>query len=420
MFEFNDQHKMIQKMVRQFVEKELEPKVEDIENGEPPYEIMKKFANTFGIPGMIDGVWKKRKKKLQAQEAGEETPAEEKGDDEDGGMEGLGGADPAMAAIIGVELARVSPGFSLALAANTALYGATVMKKGTWDQQDKWGIPVLKFEKIGAWAMTEPGAGSDAYGGMCTIAKHDGDGYRISGEKTFITNAPYADYFTVYAKIDNNDGTPLRNRPIQCFVVERGMDGLETSKPFKKMGMHASPTGAVYLDNVFVPAENLLGKKEKELSKEQSRDVFSGERSGSPIMALGIIEKCIDQCLKYVQEREQWGQRIAEFQAVQHRIAKMYVIRENVRNLMFKQLWQQKNGKVNMTEACAAKAYAGQAAVDVALEAIQIHGGMGYMWETGLERLMRDAKLLQIGGGTDDIQYNTIARELLRSDRLPS
>lgn len=417
MFEFNDQHRMIEKTVRQFVEKELEPNVEAIENGEPPYEIMKKFARTFGLPSMVDGVWKSRKKKLQAKEAGEDVKDE--GDGGGGMVEGMGGDDPVMGAIIGKELSRVSPGFALALSATVGLYGSTVMRKGTWDQQEKYGIPVLKFEKIGAWAMTEPGAGSDAYGGMRTVAKRDGDGYRISGEKTFITNAPHADYFTVYAKLEDGD-VPLRERPIQCFLVERGMEGLETSKPFKKMGMHASPTGAVFLDDVFVPAENLLGKKEKEQSREQSRDVFSGERSGSPIMALGIIEKCIDQCLRYVQEREQWGRRIAEFQAVQHRIAKMYVIRENVRNLMFKQLWSQKEGKVSMAEACAAKAYAGQAAVDVALDAIQIHGGMGYMWETGLERLMRDAKLLQIGGGTDDIQYNTIARELLKNDHLPS
>ncbi|MEW6776232.1 MAG: acyl-CoA dehydrogenase family protein [Bdellovibrionota bacterium] len=418
MFEFNEQHRMIEKMVRQFGEKELSPHVPALEEGMVPYDIMRKFAKTFGLPGMIDSVWAKRKKKLEAAERGE---AKEEGKGKAGmigELGGLGGGDPVMAAIIGKELCRISPGFMLSLSATVGLYGGTVMKKGTSDQQEKWGIPVLKFEKIGAWAMTEPGAGSDAYGGMKTVAKRDGDGYRISGEKTFITNAPYADYFSVYAKLDTGDNTPLRERPIQCFVIERGTPGLETSKPFKKMGMHASPTGAVYLDNVFVPAGNMLGKKEKEASKEQSRDVFSGERSGAPIMALGIIERCIDDSIKYMKTREQFGKPIAEFQGLQFKLAQMFVIRENVRNLMFKQLWAQKEGKVDMAEACAAKVYCGQAAVNVALDAIQIHGGMGYMAETGIEMLMRDAKLMQIGGGTDEIQYNTIARELLRRGRL--
>lgn len=258
------------------------------------------------------------------------------------------------------------------------------------------------------------GAGSDAFGGMRTVARVDGDFYVLSGEKTFITNAPYADIFVVYAKIDR--GGDLRQRPMRAFLIERGAEGLETSKPMEKMGMHASPTGQVFLDEVRVHRSQLLGEVERTEAREQARDVFHGERTGMVPMTLGIIERCLEESLRYAKERVQFGRPIAEFQLIQEKLARMFVARANVRNLFFKLLNSHKDGaRMTMAEASACKLYSARVATEVAMEAVQLMGGNGYMQEFTVERLARDAKLLQIGGGTDEIQIVTIARELLRN-----
>jgi alkylation response protein AidB-like acyl-CoA dehydrogenase len=289
------------------------------------------------------------------------------------------------------------------------------MKKGTPRQRRRWALPLLTLEKIGAWAMTEPGAGSDAFGGMRTLARPDGDRYVLSGAKTFITNAPYADTFVVYAKIDRGDGAPLRERPFYAFVLERGMKGLATSAPMEKMGMHASPTGEVFLEDVHVTREHLLGEVEREPSRESARDVFHGERTAMAPMCLGIIERCLDDSVAYAKQRTTWDTPIADYQLVQEKLARMFMHRENVRNILFKDLWAQRKGiKVSMAEASSWKLYCARAATEVAMEAVQLMGGNGYMTEFHVEQLARDAKLLQIGGGTDEIQIVTIARNLLQ------
>ncbi len=402
MYEFTQEHEMIRKMVRRWTTDKLEPQVDAFEAGEPPYEAMRDFAKTFGIPDMVRGAFEKMEKR--ATEGKGSAPK----------MGGIAGGDPAMSAILSVELSRVCPGFMLAFGASMGLAGGAIMNKGTFEQKKKWGLPILTFDKVGAWGMTEPGAGSDAFGSMRTVARPADGGYILNGQKTFITNAPYADVVLIYAKIDNGDGTPLTDRPIQAFIIEKGTKGMECPPPMKKMGMHASPTGEVFLEDCFVPAAQLLGEKEKVTGRAGGKDVFHSERTGMAPMCFGIIERCLEDSIAYAKERKTWGKPIAEYQLVQEKLSRMFVHLENVKNMMFKQLYMAKHG-VGMTaaEASACKLYCARAATECALEAIQLMGGNGYMQEYRVEMLMRDAKLLQIGGGTDEIQILHIARHLL-------
>jgi alkylation response protein AidB-like acyl-CoA dehydrogenase len=303
----------------------------------------------------------------------------------------------------------------MAFGASMGLAGGAIMGKGTLEQKRRWALPILTWEKIGAWGMTEPGAGSDAFRSMRTVAVPRDGGYLLNGQKTFITNAPYADVIVLYAKIDRGDGTSLPDRPIQPFVLERGDTGLETSKPMRKMGMHSSPTGEVFLQDCWVPADRLLGLEVKQgVGRESGKDVFHSERTGMAPMCFGIIERCLEISLAYAKERVTWGKRIAEYQLVQEKLARMYVHLQNCQNLMFKQLALTAAGRtMTAAEASATKLYCARAATEVALEAVQILGGNGYMQEYRVEMLARDAKLLQIGGGTDEIQIINIARNLL-------
>ncbi len=413
MLDFTDEQKMVQKMVRAWADKELAPHVLPMEKGELlPYPIMKKLIDSFGVAEMARAAFAK----MEARAAAGETIGREKGP--------LGG-DPGLMAIVSMELCRVCPGFMLAFGANLGLAGGAIMAKGTLAQKKRWGLPILTGEQIGAWGMTEPGAGSDAFGSMRTTARLDGDHYVLNGQKTFITNAPFADTLVIYAKlIEDNDTGDLRHRRIHAFVVDKGTPGLGLGKPMDKMGMHSSPTGEIFLQDVRVPASHLLGgepKADEELAaRDQARDTFHTERTSMVPMTLGIIERCLEDSLAYAKQREAWGKKIAEYQLVQEKLARMYVARENVRNILFRLLEKQhKKVAISHAEASMMKLYCARAATDCALEAIQILGGNGYMREYHVEMLMRDAKLLQIGGGTDEIQIVTIAKHLL-ADGLPS
>lgn len=412
MFDFTEEQKTMRKMLRRWVEAELVPHVDALESEAMlPYEPMRKLLKTFGADDMARAAIAKLEKRAAA---GQESAAT--GDDnEDGGGGGMM-RDPGMGAIISIEFSRVSPGFSMAVGASLGLCGGAIMRRGTLAQKKRFALPVLTGEKIGAWAITEPGAGSDAFGGMTTVAKRVDGGYVLRGGKTFISNAPHADVFVIYAKMEHGE-LPLRQRPIHAFVLERGAKGMTLGKPMKKMGMWSSPTGEIFLDDAFVPADQLLGEREKEPSREGARDVFHGERTGMVPMCFGIIERCLEVSIAYAKERKTWDRTIGEYQLVQAKIARMFVHFQNVRNLLFKSLWMAQN-KVPMTmgEASSMKAYCAPAATEVAMEAVQILGGNGYMREFRVEQLARDAKLLQIGGGTDEIQLVTCARALLAGD----
>jgi alkylation response protein AidB-like acyl-CoA dehydrogenase len=328
---------------------------------------------------------------------------------------GRGSQDPYLAALLAVELSRVNPGFTMAFGATLGLCGQTILRRGTPEQRRRWALPVLTLDKIGCWAITEPGSGSDAFA-MRSVAKKLGDDrYVLNGSKTFITNAPYADVMVVYAKLEVAGEEPGR-RPPQAFVLERGMAGLSTGKPLEKMGMHSSPTGEIFLEDVEVGREHLLGGKEAEPAHGQVVDVFKGERTGVAHMCLGIIERVLEDSLAYAKERRAWGEPIAAYQLVQEKFARMMVAYTNVKNIVMKQLHAEQSGLVvSLAEASAQKLYCTRVTTDVCLEAIQIHGGNGYMKEYQVERFMRDAKLLQIGGGTDEIQILHVARDLVEN-----
>lgn len=410
-FDFSDEHKMVRKVLRKWVETELVPAVDALESEAMlPYDLVRKLLDTFGVGEMVRSAFARMEGRVESKAGGKDET------DGEGGGTGMFGRDPALSALLTIELSRVSPGFAMSLGASLGLCGGAIMRKGTLEQKKRFALPILVGEKVGAWAITEPGAGSDAFGGMRTTAKRVEGGFVLSGQKTFITNAPHADHVLVYAKM-HDSALPLRARPIHAFLLDRGMPGLTLSKPMKKMGMWASPTGEVFLDDVQVPADRLLGEKVEEESREGARDVFHGERTGIAPMTYGIIERCLEVALEYAKQRKTWEQSIGEYQLIQAKLARMYIHFQNVRGLLFKELWMASQGlRMTMGEASAMKAYCAPAATECAMEAVQILGGNGYMREYRLEQLARDAKLLQIGGGTDEIQLVTCARALLRGD----
>jgi hypothetical protein len=286
-----------------------------------------------------------------------------------------------------------------------------ILERGSAEAIERYALPIFRFEKIGAWALTEPGAGSDAFGGMRTTAVPDAEGFVLNGQKTLISNAPFADVFAVYARVQIAQDP----RPVRAFAVERETPGLETGRPMRKMGMHDSPTGEVFLRDCRVPSENLLGSLEggAPARGDEALGTINLERAVMPAMCLGIIERCVEESARYAKAREQFGQPIAEFQGLAFKLARMELALENARNLVFKLAWAQREGKLDPRLASLAKLYCAEEAVRVSLDAIQIHGGAGYTAELPLEKLMRDAKMFEIGGGTNEIQLQTIARSIL-------
>jgi len=409
MFELTEPQRMMQDMVRQWCDRELRPRLAQLESGELlPYDLMRDLVRQFGLAEVARASLEKRVRKLR--EGGAEANGGGLGDllgDAD-----AGGGDPMMFALLAKELCRCSPGFASSWGVSLALAGGAIIGKGTAEQIERYGIPVATLEKIGSWCLTEPGAGSDAFGSMQTTARPDGDDYVLTGQKTFITNGPYADVFVVYAKVDR--GQPRAEMAVNTFILERGMPGFAQGKPFRKMGMRDSPTGELFFDGVRVPKANLLGGREKSAEgRADTKESLGNERSGLPAMAWGIIEECYERSLAYVKERRQFGRAIGEFQAVQLDLADMYVKLKNVENIAFRTAWMQKQGVRDVAFVNASKAYCSQVAVDVALKAIQLHGGNGYMEEFHIEKLARDAKLLELGAGTTHINYLTAARALL-------
>jgi acyl-CoA dehydrogenase len=298
---------------------------------------------------------------------------------------------------------------------SVGLTSAAIMSKGTTRQKERWALDLLTLDKIGAWAITEPGSGSDAFGGMKSTARRIGDEYVLNGSKTFITNGPYADTIVFICKLDDGETEP-RKRKVLHFVLDKGMPGLTQTKPLRKMGLHSSPTGELFVEDVRCERDRLLGETEDVPGRSGAKATFSMERSGVAAMALGIVSQCLDLCVAYAKTRVQFGKPIGEFQLIQLKLAKMEVARMNLTNLVFRQIEMSAAGKsMELAEASACKLYAAQTAMEVALEAVQLFGGNGYMAEYQVEQLCRDAKVLQIYGGTDEIQVSQIARSLLAS-----
>ncbi|MCB1270663.1 MAG: acyl-CoA dehydrogenase family protein [Microthrixaceae bacterium] len=413
MIRWSDEQEMVRSAVREFVDSEIRPHREELEFGEmPPYDLLRKMFKTFGMDAMARDSFAKRIERERAIEAGADRAE---------GGEGRGGrsADQVAFSIIPIiELCRVCPGMVTAMGVSMGLTASAVMSKGTIEQKERWGLDLLTMDKIGAWAITEPDSGSDAFGSMKSTARRDGDEYVLNGSKTFITNGPYADTIVFICKLD--EGNPPAERTVLQFVLDSGMEGLEQPKPFTKMGIHSSPTGMLYLNDVRVGRDRLLGGSEEAFKgsggKEASKATFSIERTGVAAMALGIVDRCLELSLDYAREREQFGQPIGQFQLIQLKLARMEVARMNLQNLVFRHIEMAAEGEaIDFAEASAAKLYAAQTATEVAMEAVQLFGGNGYMAEFEVEQLARDAKVLQIYAGTDEIQVSQIARSLLGS-----
>ncbi|HWO23990.1 MAG TPA: acyl-CoA dehydrogenase family protein [Kofleriaceae bacterium] len=406
MFALDEQTQMVASVVRQWCQSSLAPKLPALEAGaEMPFELMKKMAKTFGFDAMLGAAVKKRLEKLRAGGAGDAD-----------GMVAEATKNPMLMHVVVKELSRVSPGFAMGFGVSMGLVGGAIVAKGTPEQIERWGLPLATLQQIGSWCLTEPGAGSDAFGSMRTVAVPDGAGYVLSGSKTFITNGPGADVFLVYAKIDRGEPAEAGSdgRGLGAFIVERGMPGVTVGPPFKKMGMRDSPTSEVFFDDVRLGAEHLLGGRERgRAGRSDTKDSLGTERSGVPAMAWGIIERCYDASLAYVRERRQFGRAIGEFQAVQLKITDLFLKLRTVENVVFRLAWMQQHGRRDLPFVNASKAMSAQLAVDAAMTAIQIHGGYGYMEELGLEKLARDAKLLELGAGTTDINLLAAARELI-------
>ncbi|HEC08780.1 MAG TPA: acyl-CoA dehydrogenase [Acidimicrobiales bacterium] len=407
MYEWAEEHEMLRKAMKDFIEAEIVPIRDDLEHGDlPPYDVLRKMFRTFGMDEMARDSFARRIAHEEAVAAGEVDPDEK--------PPGRPGGDPAFTLIPTIELCRHCPGMVTAMGVSMGLTASAISSKGTIAQKKRWVPELLTMEKIGAWAITEPNSGSDAFGSMLATARRDGDEYILNGSKTFITNGPYADTIVFICKL--NEGNDPADRKVLSFVLDRGMPGLEQSPPLRKMGMHSSPTGELFLDDVRVGRDRLIGETEDVPAGGRSgaKATFQQERAGVAAMALGIIEQCLEQSVQYARDRRQFGQRIGDFQLIQQKLAFMEVARMNVQNLVFRTIEMSKAGRtMTFAEASAMKLYSARMATEVALEAVQLHGGNGYMAEFHVEQLARDAKVLQIYAGTDEIQTVAIARDLL-------
>ena len=412
MFEWSDEHQMIRKAVKRFVDEEIRPQVEELEHGDlPPYDILRKLLATFGMDAMA-------RDRFARQIAGEEAAADAvaRGEAPPAQKELRSGDGGGFSLIPIIELCRVCPGMVTAMGVSMGLTPAAIMSKGTIAQKKRWALDLLTMDKVGAWAITEPGSGSDAFGSMKSTARRDGDDYILNGSKTFITNGPYADTTVFICKLD--EGNPPAERKVLSFVLERGMPGFVQSKPLRKMGMHSSPTGELFVDDVRVGRDRLIGETEDLPAggRDGAKATFQQERSGVAAMSLGIIEECLQLSVQYAKDRVQFGKPIGEFQLIQDKLARMEVARMNVQNLVFRTMEMAAAGRtMSLAEASAMKLYSARAATEVALEAVQLFGGNGYMSEFRVEQLARDAKVLQIYAGTDEIQITHIAKDLLRA-----
>ena len=396
MLRWTEEQLMYRQAMRRFVETVVAPQREALEfEGLPPYDVLRQYYKEFGVGDSA-------LERFEASISGGPKPP----------------THAAEKLVPLIEFSRYCPGLAVALGTTIDLTAGAILRAGNTEQKQRWARDLLTLDKIGAWAITEPDSGSDAFGSMRSTAKPVEGGWLLNGSKTFISNAPYADTLVFICKLDDDSGTPARQRPILTFVLDRGMDGLTHSKPLRKMGQHSSPTGELQLEGVFVTKDRLLRGPEKSHSDTKgssgATSTFAMERASIAATALGIVERCLELCTDYARTRVQFGHPIGDYQLIQLKLAKMEVARLNIEHLLLQYMAMADAGiRPTLAEASAVKLYAAQAAMDVTLEAVQVFGGNGYMAENHVEQLCRDAKVLQIYGGTDEIQVRAIARDLL-------
>ena len=376
--ELNEQQKMIRNMVREFAEKEVAPIAAELDKkGEYPTKTLEKMAK-LGLLGTV-------------------IPTEYGG----------AGLDTISYATVIEEISRKCASTGVITSVHNSLVAYPIMKYGTEEQKKKY-LPILaKGEKIGAFAGTEPNAGSDL-GAMQTTAVLKGDKYIINGDKTFITSGPKAGIIIVFAVTDKNAGA----KGISTFIVENDMKGYKVGSIFEKLGINASQTSELIFENMEVPKENLLGKEGEGFKIALA--TLDGGRIGIAAQSVGIAQAALDESIEYSKQREQFGRPIAKFQAIQWMIADMATRIEAARYLVYNAAYVKDKGERFSKEAAMAKLFASETAMEAAIKAVQIHGGYGYTKEYTVERLFRDAKITEIYEGTSEVQRMVIAGSLLR------
>ena len=305
------------------------------------------------------------------------------------------------------ELSKVCATTGVILSAHTSLCASLINENGTPEQKEKYLRDLCTGNKIGAFGLTEPGAGTDA-AGQQTTAVLDGDNYILNGSKIFITNGGVADTFIVFAMTDKSKGT----KGISAFIVEKGFLGFSIGKKEDKLGIRASSTTELIFENCVVPKENLIGREGKGFGIAMK--TLDGGRIGIAAQALGIAEGALDEAIKYMKERKQFGRPIAAFQGLQWMVAEMSTKIEAARFLVYKAAWLKENKHPYSIDAARAKLYAAEVAMDVTTKAVQLFGGYGYTKEYPVERMMRDAKITEIYEGTSEVQKMVISGSLLK------
>jgi alkylation response protein AidB-like acyl-CoA dehydrogenase len=375
----SEHHRMVRASTRRFAEAELGPIAEEIDEAERfPMEVYRK-AGALGLIGSI-------------------IPE----------ANGGGGADLLTNGIIKEEFCRVTAGFGMSVNICTNNFCYFIAKYGTEEQKRGYIPPVISGEHLGCWCLTEPDAGSDALA-IRTRYRREGDAFVLNGSKTFITNAPVASFFVVVAREQGSKGV----QGATLFILERGMKGLSTSEPFRKLGMRCSPTGQVFLEDVRVGVEQVLGEVGKGFPT--MFETLDSERILGANTSIGIAQASLEASVKYAKERHQFGRPIGEFQLVRNMLAEMATRLEITRTYTYALFPLVQQGIKVTKEASISKYYASVMATRAALDAVQIFGGYGYMREYPVQRYLRDAKMIEIGGGTSEIQKMIIAKELLRA-----
>jgi alkylation response protein AidB-like acyl-CoA dehydrogenase len=377
-FTYPDEVIQVRRVAREFAEKEIRPHVMEWDEAQIfPREILSKLGE-LGFLGIL-------------------IPPE---------YEGAGLGYLGYVAVI-EELSRVDGSVGISVAAHNSLCTGHIFSFGTEDQRRNFVVPLAKGEKLGAWSLTEPEAGSDA-GGTQTTARLDGADWILNGQKTFTTHGTYGDICVAMAVTDKAAG----HHGISAFIVEKGTPGFSAGKKENKLGLRASDTSTVIFDECRIPKDNLLGQLGHGFI--DALTVLDGGRISIAAMALGMAQGAFESSLRYSQQRKQFGRTISAFQGIQFKLADMTVEIDSARLLTHRAAWMKDQGMKTTLESSMAKLYASEVAVRVANECVQIHGGYGYIKDYPAEKFYRDVKLCTIGEGTSEIQRLVIARELLK------
>ena len=370
--------KMVQELAHDFAEREIKPHVMKYdESQEFPLEIIRRLGE-LGFMGVTF-------------------------------PEKYGGANFTYLDFVTIieEISKYDPSIGLSLSAHNGLCTNHIYTFGSEEQREKYLPDLCSGRKIGAWALTEPSSGSDA-GGMRTTAVREGDFYVLNGSKTFTTHGSVGGTIVVMALTDKSKG----KNGISAFILERSIQGVSVGKKENKLGMRASDTATLIFDNVRVPRENLIG--EEGMGFKQALQILDGGRIGIAALSVGIAQACLEHSLRYAKQRHQFGKSIAEFQAIQWKLTDMATDIEAARLLTWRAAWKKQQGRDVNLFAAEAKYFASEIAVKAANEAVQIHGGYGFIKEFPVEKLYRDVKLMTIGEGTSEVQKMVIARSILQ------